>query len=168
MLPDQTTGVTYTFEGDDRARKGLYFKLLILGLVMAFCGLTAGLIPAPGALNSFLILVPATISFMTTLALLWGLIRMWKGGATLSEEEYQATLDQFPPRGTCTAVCAGVSIAGELLYVWKNGLNGQGVYMAAFLICQALVLAGAVLWVHTTENSPWIKNEPVKHQVPRF
>ncbi len=162
MFPDKTTGVTYTFDGDDRTRRALYGKLLGLGLVMAACGLTAGLIPAPGALNSFFILVPATISFMTTLALLWGLARMWKGGATLSEEDYKATLDEFPPRGTCTAVCAGVSIAGELFYVWKNGLNGQGFWMAAFLLCQALVLAGAVLWVHTTENSPWIKNEATK------
>ncbi len=158
MFPERTR-VTYTYEGDSRARKRFYGKLLALGLVMAACGLTAGLIPAPGALTSFLVLVPATISFFTTLALLWGLARMWKEGATLSEEAYRATLDQFQPRGTCTAVCAGVSIAGEALYVWRNGAEGQFVYLILFVICQAIVLAGAVVWVHLTENSPWIKQE---------
>ncbi len=165
MFPDQTSGVTYTFDGDDRARKGLYGKLLCLGLVMAACGLTAGLIPAPGGLTSFFVLVPATISFMTTLALLWGLARMWKGGATLAEEEYRATLDQFPPRGNCTAVCAGVSLAGELFYAWRSGVGDQLLWFILFLICQAVVLAGAILWVHTTENSPWIKNEAPKKTV---
>ena len=153
-------GVTYTFEGSKKQRMHLYLKLLALGLVMAAAGITAGSISAPGSLNCFYVVIPFVIALMASLSLLWGLCRLWAGGSPLREYIYQATLDQFPPRGTLTAVCAGCALVGETVYVIRNGTGGLVGGMILFLFCHAVILAGSILWIHTTENSCWIKNEP--------
>ena len=46
--------------------------------------------------------------------------------------------------------------------VIRNGAQGMVSGMILFLICQALVLASGILWIHITENSGWIKNEAPK------
>lgn len=155
-------GVTYTFEGSKKERSHLYYKLLAIGAVLFAAGLTSGCITAPGTLNCFYVLIPYMVSFMASVSLIWGLCRLWAGGSPLREYVYQATLDQFQPRGTLTAVSAGCALLGETVYVIRNGSEGLVSGMILFLICQALVLAGSILWMHITENSCWIKNEAVK------
>lgn len=152
-------GVTYTFEGTRKQRFHLYYKLLCLSLVMSAAGLVTGCIRAPGALNCFYVLGPYLVSFMASASLIWGLCRLWQGGSPLREYVYKATLDQFRNRGILTAVSAGCAVAGEILYVILNGNENLVSGMILFLICQALVLASSILWVHLTENSCWIKNE---------
>ena len=152
-------GVTYTFEGNKKQRLHLYYKLLAISVVLAAAGIVSGCISAPGTLNCFYVLLPYMISFMTSLSLIWGLCRLWAGGSPLREYIYQATMDQFQPRGTLTAVSAGCAVVGETIYVIRNGAQGMVSGMILFLICQALVLASSIFWVHLTENSCWIKNE---------
>lgn len=155
-------GVTYTFEGSRKERFHLYYKLLALGLMIAAAGLVSGCITAPGTLNCFYVLVPYMSSFIASFSLLWGLCRLWAGGSPLREYIYQATLDQFQIRGILTAIGAGCAIVGEVVYVLRNGNQGLVSGMILFLVCQALVLTGSILWIHTTENSSWIKNEAPK------
>lgn len=158
-------GVTYTFEGTKKQRMHLYYKLLGIGLVMAAAGIVSGSISAPGSLNCFYVVAPYVISLLSSFSLLWGLGRLWAGGSPLREYIYQATMDQFQPRGTLTAVSAGCALVGETVYVILNGTEGLLLGMILFLICQALLLAGSILWIHTTENSGWIKNDaPAKPQ----
>ena len=152
-------GVTYTFEGSKQQRIGLYVKLLVIGLLIAAAGLVSGCIRAPGALNCFYVLGPYMVSFMASWSLLWGLCRLWAGGSPLREYIYRATLDQFRPRGTLTAVSAGCAVVGEIIYVVRNGNEGLVSGMILFLVCQTVVLAGSLLWMYLTENSCWIKNE---------
>jgi hypothetical protein len=96
---------------------------------------------------------------MASCSLLWGLCRLWAGGSPLREYIYRATLDQFRPRGTLTAVSAGCAVVGEIIYVVRNGNEGLVSGMILFLVCQTVVLAGSLLWMYLTENSCWIKNE---------
>ena len=155
-------GVTYTFEGTRKQRFHLYYKLLALSVVMAAAGLVSGCITAPGTLNCFYVLIPYMISFMASISLIWGLCRLWAGGSPLREYVYQATLDQFQTRGMLTAICAGCAIVGEIVYVIRNGSQGLVSGMILFLFCQAVTVAGSLLWIRTTENSCWIKNEAPK------
>ncbi len=153
------TGVTYRFDGSKKERMKLYYRLVFLAVLLLAAGLVTGLIAAPGSLNCFYVVVPYMVSFMASISLIWGLCRMWAGGAVLREYIYKATLDQFQPRGTLTAVSAGCAFAGEIIYVLRNGMGDLQSGMILFLSCQAVVLVCAILWVHTTENSGWIKQE---------
>ena len=124
--------------------------------------MVTGCIRAPGALNCFYVLGPYLVSFVASGYLIWGLCRMWHGGSPLREYVYQATLDQFRSRGILTAVSAGCAVVGEIVYVIRNGSQGLVPGMILFLLCQAVTVAGSLLWIRTTENSCWIKNEAVK------
>ena len=155
-------GATYTFEGSKKERMHLYYKLLAIGAVLAAAGVTSGCITAPGTLNCFYVLIPYMAAFLASASLIWGLCRLWAGGSPLRDYLYQATLDQFQTRGMLTAICAGCAIVGEIVYVIRNGSQGLVSGMILFLLCQAVTVAGSLLWIRTTENSCWVKNEAVK------
>ena len=157
-------GALYTFEGTPRQRRMLYLRLAALGLVMSAAGVVCGCIYAPGTLNCFYILIPYIISLMASVSLLWGLARLAWAGSPLRAYIYQATMDQFPVRTTLAAITSGAAIVGEVVYVCLHGAGELAAGMAVFLLCQGLVLAGALLWRRLTENSCWVKSEGPKPQ----
>ena len=101
---------------------------------------------------------------MASVSLLWGLARLAWAGSPLRAYIYQATMDQFPVRTTLAAITSGAAIVGEVVYVCLHGAGELAAGMAVFLLCQGLVLAGALLWRRLTENSCWIKSEGPKSQ----
>lgn len=149
----------YHFDGTPHERRRLYHRLLALGLLLTACAAASGFLPAPGALTAFYILVPYTIALGAGISLLYCLFRLWRGGSPLSEELYRATMEQFRPRGTLAAVCAVCALLGEGWYVLRHGSEGRTVWMVLFLLCQAVVLLCAVLWIGLTESSPWTREE---------
>ena len=159
-------GATYTFNGTKEQRRHLYYKLLAIGIVLAAAGLTSGSITAPGALNCFYVVIPFVTALIASLSLLWALCKLWFGGSPLREYIYTATVEQFRPRSILAAVSAGCAIVGEILFVILNGAQGMVATMLLFLLCQAVILAGSLLWLRIVKRFSWTKNEPAEAGAP--
>ena len=155
-------GATYTFNGTKEQRLHLYYKLLTVGIVLAAAGITSGCITAPGTINCFYVVIPFVAALIASISLIWALCRLWIGGSPLREYIYTATVEQFRPRAVIAAIAAGCAIVGELVFVALNGAQGMIATMLLFLFCQAVILAGALLWYRLTKTFGWTKHEPDK------
>lgn len=148
-------GRVYTFDGTKKDWRRFIGTLAGLGALLAAAAITAGSIPAPGTMDCFYVLLPYIASLFSAGSLLWGLCRMAAGGEKLREYIYHKTVPQFTPRAMATAICAGCALLGEAIFVFRNGTGGLAPGMVLFLLCEAVLLAGALLWRRAVERQSW-------------
>lgn len=149
-------GRVYAFDGTTKDWRRFIGTLMGLGALLAAAAVTAGSIPAPGTMDCFYVLGPYIASLFSAGSLLWGLCRMAAGGERLREYIYNKTVPQFTPRAMATAICAGCALLGELVFVLLNGAAGLVPGMVLFLLCEAVLLAGSLLWRRLVERQSWV------------
>ena len=128
------------------------------GLIMAALAVLDGCIPVPGMSRTAYVLLPYAGELAAVCALLWAVGRMAAGGERLREYVYEQTVLKLPVRTALAAVCAGLTVAGEGIYLALHGLAGGGpIYTAAFLLTQAGVLILSLLWRRMEKEISWEK-----------
>lgn len=123
---------------------------------MFAASLAAACVTAPGTANCAYILLPYLGSLLSAVSLLWGSLKLCWGDIPLRQYTYDVTIKQFPLRTALAAVFSALTMAAQCVYAALNGVGGMGVGMALFLLCQACVLAGALLFRRLVRASVWV------------
>lgn len=152
-------GATYIFQGEKQARKQGLIRWGLLAAGMVAFAMVGGCIRAPGTVGCAYVLLPYALSILAAFSVLWGYVRLAKGGEPLRAYVYDATVQQFTLRTVLTAVGAAGSVLGELIYVILNGTQGMVLGMIVFLVSQAAVLALALLWRPLGRDMTWERQE---------
>ena len=152
-------GAYYAFQGGARARKRFLLKMAALSGAAVVLSVLSGCVPAPGTLNCFYVLLPLLGSILSTISVLWAVIRLIAGGEELREYVYTATLGEFPLRTALTVGFAGLSILCELLYLVLNGAEGKIPGLLLFLISQGVVLLSSLFCRKTAGAAKWKRLE---------
>ena len=140
------SGQMFLFDGDESRRRRLLGQLGGLWAAVTAAELLCGLVRAPGATGCFYVVLPYVGALVASFSVAWGLIRLVRGGPRLRAYVYEATVEKFPLRLSLAALCAGLALAGECLFVFRHGAQGRQAGLAVYLAGQGAALAGALLW----------------------
>jgi len=133
-------GAYYNWDGTKEELKKQMAVLWGYGVLMTVCVIGAGCLPVPSMINCVYVILPFTVCFICGVSVIWGLVRLTSAGTSLRAYVYDATVEQVPMRAVGTIVGAGGTIAGELIYLVKNGFGEAAVSSILFI----LLLAGAM------------------------
>ena len=132
---------SYLYQGSYRRYTGSMPYAKLRGLLWALCGgalaalAAAGMVPAPGAMQQFYVLL--------------ALARMSRGGARLRSYVYEETVAKLPLRCLLTGGFAALAAVGECMDVFLNGGQGAIWYAVLFAALAAAAAAAAFAAGHT-------------------
>lgn len=151
-------GELYRYRGGEKGLHRELMHLWILCLGMMAVLIAAGCTAAPGAVNCAYVLIPYTVNFMTGISVCWGLYRLTAGGHPLRAYIYQASVAQVPGRAAGTATGAGAAIAGEVVFVIRNGMEDKMTGFIFFLFLEGTAMLLALLIRKRMGQMSWDRN----------
>ncbi len=152
-------GDFYIWQNEGTELRQELLRLWAACAVMMASLIAAGCVNAPGAVNCAYVLIPYTISFLVGISVCWGMHRLTAGGHPLRAYVYQASIRQIPGRAVCTATGAGAAIAGELVYVLRNGMEEKTAGFICFILLEGTALAAALSIRRRVCKMKWEKQE---------
>lgn len=147
-------GRRYSYQGDDLGRRRLRTALLcaLMTVLMA----AAGCVDVPGMRGCFYVLLPYAAGLAAAAGVCLAAYRFCTGGDPMKEYVYEASVPKIPGRALFTAVCAGLTVLGEALFVLQNGLGGKTAGFVVFLLSEAAAMALALLIWRDARGNLWI------------
>ena len=110
---------SYLYQGSYRRYTGSMPYAKLRGLLWTLCGgalaalAAAGMVPAPGAMQQFYVLLPYAGALVAGISAVWALARMSRGGARLRSYVYEETVAKLPLRCLLTGGFAALAAVGE-------------------------------------------------------
>lgn len=150
-------GARYKWTVDDEGRLALQRRLRLMAALAVALALLAGCIPAPGVGQSAYLILPYCIGVVAAISLCFAVWRMCGEKDPMRGHVYKASVKKIPFRGILTAVFAALSLAGEIIYLLRNGFGGMLIYGILFLLLEAAVLALAVCILQKLGSLEWRK-----------
>ncbi|MCI8482821.1 MAG: hypothetical protein HFH41_00605 [Lachnospiraceae bacterium] len=133
-------GEFYCWQGTEQERRKKMRRLWVLCLVMLGAIGAAGSVEAPGTLNCAYVILPYVVEFVAGISVFWGLCRLSAGGDPLRVYVYQASAEKIPERAVVTVIGAAAALAGELIFLLQNGLDGKWAGLGVFLLLEGMVI----------------------------
>jgi len=134
------TGAFYRYATPELPRKTALMRLWLMGGLSAGAALTAGVLPAPGAMDAFYVVIPYVLGVIAEVSVLWALGRLSLGGDPVRAYVWETAVTHLPRRALLAAVLLGLAVLGECLFLLLH--RDSGPMAAAFL---ALLLASGAL-----------------------
>lgn len=153
---------TYSYQGAYYVRQGDRKTLLreaaeLWGGCAILAGATIinGCIPAPGMGNCFYVLLPYMVQLLAAVSAALAVCRMRAGRSPLREYVYQASVQKLPFRSGLAAVCAGITVAGEGIYVVIHGTDGKTGSAVLFFLMEIAAVMAAVTVYRCIRKMKW-------------
>lgn len=127
-------GIHYVWDGKKEDLKKETISLWIFGILMTICVIGAGCLPVPSMINCVYVILPFTVCFICGVSVIWGLVRLTSANGSLRAYVYDATVEQIPVRAVGTMIGAAAAFGGEIIYLFKNGFEGNRVSSLVFLL----------------------------------
>ena len=150
---------SYLYQGSYRCYTGSMPYAKLRGLLWALARMSrggalaalaaAGMVPAPGAMQQFYVLLPYAGALVAGISVVWALARMSRGGARLRSYVYEETVAKLPLRCLLTGVFAALAAVGECMDVFLNGGQNAIRYAVLFAALAAAAAAAAFAAGHT-------------------
>lgn len=113
-------GKIYAYEGTPRTYRKILIRLWT-DCIAALAALTVcGCIPAEGMSGCFYVLLPYVAGLICAAAHLASVWKLTRAGLSLREYVYEDLNKELPVRAMAGVVCCGITIVGELIYLFRN------------------------------------------------
>lgn len=136
----------------------------------AFCApaaaavIAAGILPNPAmtfggpyavTFTAFYVVIPYILEFAFTGSVVWAALRLVSNEKPLREYVYKATVPRFSLRCMLAAAAAGLTAAGETVFLILHGASGQAGFIALAYVLHACVPALMLLLRRFVNASVW-------------
>ena len=148
------TGNVYEFDGEESERKKYIAGIGALCVSCAALATAQELLPGTKMNNTFYVLIPWLIQFLSAASVVWAFARLAYGGRKLREYVYEATVKKLPVRSLITMVFCFATVAAEIVFICINGF-GERVAAAALRPSLSLINGIVSLILHLL-----VKREP--------
>ena len=138
-------GPLYGYVENGKSRKRLLQELWGLCVLMIGAVIGVGFTPAPGVSSWAFVVLPYAVSLVGAVSVLWAMAQLATGKDPMREYVYEASVEKIPLRALLTAIAAGLSFVGEVVFVILYGAFGRGGYVALALVLMAVETAAALL-----------------------
>lgn len=157
---------SYVYQGELyewKGETGMFHRELVLlwGICIAMLAalLMAGCVDAPGAMNCVYVVLPFTASFLLGFSSGWGLWRLTSGGNPLRAYIYEQSVERIPVRIIGTMIGAGTAIAGEIIFLFRNGFEGKQQEAFLFLLLEGTAFVMALFFRQRFVKMTWEKRK---------
>lgn len=155
-------GDVYTYQGNSRQEEAgdlrRELQKLWVWCILLLGGLAAaGCITAPGMDNCFYVLLPYAAGLIAGISVCWALCRLTHGKNPLKAYIYEASIKALPFRTVLTALCAGFSAAGEVIFVLRRGFEGKAGGFCVFILLNVLAVFSSMMIRRIVQSMQWTK-----------
>ena len=150
-------GAVYDYEGSEKSLHSLKIRLSVLGILTLIMLLWSGFIRVPGMDHSIYVLLPYAVSLCGSISVCWSLGRLCTGSVSLRAYLYQESIEKLPVRCVFTACCSMAALAGELTYIFINGIGILHGGCIPFLIQQISCITSMLLLRSDVMRTRWHK-----------
>lgn len=152
-------GTLYEWKGEPKAYGHTMKLIWSYGILLIISAAGAGFFDAPGAMNSFYVILPYMTSLVAAFSVLWGIIRLTEGKQPMRAYIYKASVEKLPVRSLIVMIFSGAAMAGELIYVFCHGSGGKLPAIISFLTFEVFTLLLALGIYKNVQKMPWEKRE---------
>ena len=149
------TGAVYEYEGSAQSLRSFKVRLSVLSALALIMLLWAGFIRVPGMDHSIYVLLPYAAALCGSSSVCWALIRLLSGGLSLRAYLYEESIEKLPIRSLFTACCCVFALAGELAYLFTNGISILHSGCIPFFIQQICCIASMFLLRSDVMRTKW-------------
>lgn len=125
-------GRHYAFQGDERQYRQNMRQHMALMALMGVAQVAGGMMPVPALYNTWYVIAPYMLTFLSIVSLVWAVCRMAYWGNPLREYVYDATAKQIPVRATLAMILSMCTLCGQIAYIVTHSLQG-GQYLCSFV-----------------------------------
>lgn len=158
-------GELYEWKGEAGALRRELVLLWGICIAMLALLLASGCIDAPGAMNCAYVVLPITAGFLFGISAGWGLWRLSSGGNPLRAYVYEQSAGKIPGRLIGTMLGAGTAIAGEIIFLFRNGFEEKQQEAIFFLILEGTAFVLALFFRQRIIKMTWEKR---KREIDKF
>lgn len=161
---------SYLYHGSYRSYAGSTAYATMRCRLWLMCGgalaalAAAGMVPAPGAMQQFYVLLPYAAALVACISVVWALARMSRGGERLRSYVYDQTVAKLPLRCLLTGVFAALAAAGEIIDVFLNGAQNAGIYAGMFIALAAAAAAAVLAARHSVGTMVYAEEAAAGHE----
>lgn len=149
----------YWQQEEGKKRRELW---LLRALSFAVFSLTAAAccVRAPGTAHCAYVIIPCTAGFLLSISICVGMYRLGKGGP-LRDYDYQAGVQKLPLRAACTWAASASAALGEIVFVFKNGMEEKTGGFILFLLLEGAAAAAAFEIRRRIKKMDWSNSRPL-------
>lgn len=131
--------------GEGRTRPAQLIRLwAVCGGMLLFLA-AAGFVDGPGTGSCVYVILPYASGLLGGVSVCWGLGRLTAGGDPVRDYVFAASAGKIPERAVFTTAGADMAMAGELIYVFRHGLEGKPEGFVLFFLLEGIGAALALL-----------------------
>lgn len=158
----KTASGEYSYEGAvyhmaEEERKKMLLRLWALLGGIGVLLLACGCVPAAGMDHSVWALLPYAADWAAFAFVCGGMYRMTAGGNPLREYVYEASVKKLPARLKAVEICTALTLAGDAVYLVRNGFEGKVLYTGLFFLMEALAFFLALKMEKLLPEGKWEK-----------
>lgn len=153
------SGEYYVYDGIGKPFRRAMTELWLCCGVAAAANLAVGCIPVPGLSRCAYVLLPYVVAIIAAFSTIWSMGQLSAGGVSLREYVYETTVKKLPRRLVITAVFSGLVVAGELIYLLRNGAGDKIGFVILFFALQVAATAAAALGRKVLSGLSWSKSQ---------
>jgi hypothetical protein len=121
--------------------------------------IAAGCMTAPGIDNCFYVILPYAAEIIAGISVCWALCRLTFGGNPLKAYIYESSVKALPVRTMIAAVAAGLCMAGEIIFVCRQGIGEKIGSFCIFLILNVLTIIVSMISRRKILSMQWKKHD---------
>ncbi|MCH5197770.1 MAG: hypothetical protein J1E34_02580 [Oscillospiraceae bacterium] len=151
------TGSHYSLENNNYG--GFAARVCVFCAVGLISAVLSGIIPAPGMLNCFYVIIPFILEISLTFSVVWAAVRFLSNKKPLREYIYDATIKALPVRSLFAAIFSLVGIISETVFIILNGFGEKTLWCICLYFLKAASAASMLLIRRFVQKSVWIKSD---------
>lgn len=147
-------GAMYRFSGNYRT-----FMIKAWALVLAIVALviTAGILPATGAMDTWYVVIPFAVTIGAAGFCCYRLVQWSSGNGLIREYNYEKTVTSFPKTIKVLIGAAGVTLFTEGTHLILNGMGEYPTGAVVLLVSMAIIIVLGILLERLVSLISWEK-----------
>lgn len=143
-------GKNLEFNGDESSFKSIKLKMYILTIVGICLSLISGILPVPGAVSEWYIILPYALEIILLGMGLYKEVRLFKNGLKVREYIYEKTFKEFKGIFYTALIGSALSLIGETIYAILNRFTFL-VYV--YILCKILCIIISYINISITKKN---------------
>lgn len=140
------------FNGDENLFKSIKLRMYVLTAIGVVISLVSGILPVPGAIDSWYIILPYALEIILLCMGLYKELRFFRNGKKVREYIYEKTFKEFKGIFYTALIGSTLSLLGETIYAILNRFTFL-VYV--YILCKIICIIISYINISITKETKY-------------